>query len=157
MCCHAPLPLAHAPRRSALRSPESLLRLPMPGAAPRQRAARRIWQVCCSRLPRSVEGLYISVQRTISVRDLCSSKIIRHCKLNRGPYHARQLVGAAETRAYPMCMTKVSMEVAALTFAALVNDVNLPTGLPSDWSACASQHRLDAAAGNPNRLPTKLH
>ena len=52
----------------------------------------------------------------------------RHCKLDRGSYHAWQLVGAAETRAFTY-MTKISIEVAALTFAALGSDVNLPTGL----------------------------
>ena len=44
------------------------------------------------------------------------------------PYHALQLVGAAEPPAF-MCITKGSLNVTALTFAARGYDVNLPTGL----------------------------
>ena len=86
VCCHAPFPLAHAPSRSGSQGLESLLRLPTPGAAPRQRGARRVWQSCCSRLPRSVSASYLSAERMISVLELVRrSKITRHCELKRGP------------------------------------------------------------------------
>ncbi len=77
VCCHAPFPLAHAPSRSALQGLESLLRLPTPGAAPRQTGARRVWQVCCSRLPRSVDMYCLSAGRQISLRELVRSSKIR--------------------------------------------------------------------------------
>ena len=77
VCCHAPFLLAHAPRRSALRGLESLLRLPTPGAAPRQSAARHVWQVCCSCPPRSVDVYCLSAGRQISLRELVRSSKIR--------------------------------------------------------------------------------
>lgn len=82
----------------------------------------------CSRLPGSVGDSYLSAGGMISLREhVCSNKIVRHCELNMAtnPYHALLLVRVAETRAF-MCMTKISLNAAALSFAAKGYDVNLP-------------------------------